>query len=156
MSLSNRKNQISFLQVRTKNDPGVSQTSDNVADAFKQVNNVLLQFDRRTTAISGTLQVTSGTLGQISGSFIQTSQSLAPVSRSVARIEALPILSGNLVGPVALSAGTTAVGHALGRIPNGYFIADLSGPAIIYRTAWDTSSLTVSSSISTNAKFWIF
>jgi hypothetical protein len=156
MSLSNRKNQISFLQVRAKENPAAAQNSDNAADAFKQLNNVLLQYDRRITAVSGTLRITSGTLGTISGSFIQTSQSFSAVSRSVARIEAIPILSGNLVGPVSLSMGTTIVGHSLGRVPNGYLTADMTSPAIIYRTDWSSTNITVSSSISTNAKFWIF
>lgn len=155
MSLTNRKNQISFLQVRTKQDPGVSQTSDNVADAFKQVNNVLLQFDRRTTLISGSLRTLSGSASVTSGTLASISSSYTALSASF--VEGSPILSGSLIGPTTLDGGMiTTVAHGLGRVPNGYFIADLTSGSTVFRTGWDATNLSLSSSVTTGVKLWIF
>lgn len=56
-----------------------------------------------------------------------------------------------------LSIGDNTINHLLGRKPNGWFIADVDGAAVIYRSAaMNNLTLTLNSDAIVNIKLWVF
>lgn len=58
-----------------------------------------------------------------------------------------------------LSIGTAAVriSHTLGRQPLGWIVTDIDKNANIYRTAWDSKTITLTSSAAaTTVSLWVY
>lgn len=43
-----------------------------------------------------------------------------------------------------ITGATVVINHGLGRVPTGWYIVDLDVQVTIYRTAWDSTTLTLS------------
>jgi hypothetical protein len=43
----------------------------------------------------------------------------------------------------SLLPGSNVVYHTLGRVPSGWIVSDKTGSATLWRTAWDTQTITV-------------
>lgn len=73
-------------------------------------------------------------------------------------IIALPILNGNQVSDVSLTASTPlAINHLLGRMPKGWFLTDNTANAVIWRTQnFNQFSIILEASADTTISFWIF
>ena len=71
---------------------------------------------------------------------------------------ALPILAGNQINNVPLTANTPlAINHLLQRMPQGWFLTDNSANATIWRSApLNSSTITLESSANTTISFWVF
>lgn len=63
--------------------------------------------------------------------------------------------AGSLVSADLIS-GTTLVNHGLGRQPIGWALADIDGAATVYRSAWDSSKLSLVSSAAVSAKLLVW
>lgn len=161
-----KKNQVSFLQIRPTGNPAALQTSDNAADAFKQVNTILRNVNSAhlavSTSVAAELTDASGSTAILSGSFNELSSSVSDVSGSLVVFKNVytntPIVSGTLLGPTVITSTPSAIPHGLGRLPNGFFVADKDTLGDIYRTAWSSSTITLvtNSTGSVNIKLWIF
>lgn len=73
-------------------------------------------------------------------------------------IISLPILNGNQISSVILTATTPKViNHLLQRMPQGWFLTDNTGNAAIWRTAiFNDLTITLEASADTTISFWIF
>lgn len=68
----------------------------------------------------------------------------------------IPFLDGALVTATIQNAATT-VAHTLARQPRGWFVTDRVANAGIWRTAWDSRTITLQSSAANTAiTFWVF
>lgn len=70
----------------------------------------------------------------------------------------LPILNGNLLDDIALTASTPkAINHLLQRMPQGWFLIDNTAQAVIWRTqAFNIYTLTLESDADTTISLWVF
>lgn len=67
------------------------------------------------------------------------------------------IVDGVLVKNVTLTTTATKVSHTLARTPLGYIVVDLNKDARIFRTAWDTNTISLTSTdTGTLVSLWIF
>jgi hypothetical protein len=66
------------------------------------------------------------------------------------------ILSSNLVSVVFSGAGSKSIAHTLQKQPIGWVIVDKNTTAGLYRTAWDSSTLTLTASASGNFTILVF
>ena len=68
------------------------------------------------------------------------------------------ILQGNSLGTITLNANTPKpFPHGLNRMPQGWFVTDLTSQAVIWRSAAFTSQLiTLESSADTTLSVWVF
>jgi len=73
-------------------------------------------------------------------------------------ILALPILNGNMIDSIFLTASTPkAINHLLGRMPQGWFLTDNSKNAVIWRSAeFNQFTITLEASADTTISFWVF
>lgn len=71
---------------------------------------------------------------------------------------ALPILSGNMISSVNLTASTPlAINHLLQRMPQGWFLTDNTAQAVVWRSAaLNNYTITLESDADTTISFWIF
>lgn len=70
---------------------------------------------------------------------------------------ALKILQGRQVNNLSLANGVTVFNHGLQRVPVGWYITDVDGGAVIYRSApFNSSTLTLTSSAAVTVSLWIF
>lgn len=71
---------------------------------------------------------------------------------------ALPILQGNLIANIALTASTAqAINHLLARPPIGWFLTDNTASATVWRTTpFNKSTITLEASANTTISFWVF
>lgn len=68
-----------------------------------------------------------------------------------------PINQGNLVTNVKIKTGVNVINHKLSRKQVGYFIADITGPALLYRTAdFNNLTLTLTSTGDCMISLWVF
>jgi len=73
------------------------------------------------------------------------------------QIETNPLLKGNLLEDISLSASTTTVvRHKLNIIPKGYIIVSQSQPASIYLQDKDSTTLTLYSSADVTVSLYVF
>lgn len=80
----------------------------------------------------------------------QWSQMLNPVL-------ALPLNQGLVLKSVSLANGTTVLNHLLGRMLQGWFIVDINGPALVYRSQPKNNlTLTLTSNASVTADIFVF
>lgn len=71
---------------------------------------------------------------------------------------ALPIVNGNMIESVNLTASTPkAINHLLQRMPQGWFLTDNTAQAIVWRSAALTNTtITLESDADTTINFWVF
>ncbi len=70
---------------------------------------------------------------------------------------AIKLLQGRQVVSVSLINGATIIPHKLQRMPIGWFITDVNGSAVIYRSApFTDTTLTLTSSAAVTASLWIY
>ena len=70
----------------------------------------------------------------------------------------LPILSGNQIDDISLTANTAKViNHLLQRLPQGWFIVDINANTAIWRTSsWTTTTITLESSADAIISIYVF
>ena len=65
----------------------------------------------------------------------------------VRELQQLKILDGALLGPFSLSGGTPKqVRHTLKRQPKGWWVVDQQHQNVVFRTSWDSDSITLDAS----------
>ena len=58
---------------------------------------------------------------------------------------------------ISATIGTnTVIQHNLKRVPKGFIVVDRGNAGVVYRTAWDNQSITLTSSVSGDFKFLLF
>ena len=68
-----------------------------------------------------------------------------------------PFLDGRRIDGVQLTAGEVVVTHKLGRRPVGWWVIDqLTAPASLYRTSWDSQRITFTSGGTGSCSLWVF
>lgn len=73
-----------------------------------------------------------------------------------------PLLANNLnnvsiLSNISLKAGINVINHMLGEIQQGWFLVDVQGPSVIYRSAaFNASTLTLTSSADVVASIGVF
>ena len=70
----------------------------------------------------------------------------------------LPILNGNMIEGISLTATTPlVVNHLLQRMPHGWFLTDNNADAVVWRSAAFTNlTITLESSANTTVSIWVF
>jgi hypothetical protein len=70
----------------------------------------------------------------------------------------LPILAGNQINSIALTATTPkAVNHLLQRMPQGWFLVDINANAVIWRpAAWNDATITLESSANVTVSIYVY
>lgn len=63
---------------------------------------------------------------------------------------------GVMLSNVVLAPGLNPISHTLQRQPLGYVITDLTSNATVWRTTWNSNTLTLQSSIATTVQIWVF
>lgn len=73
-------------------------------------------------------------------------------------ILALPVLAGNQINSIVLTATTPkAINHLLQRMPQGWFVVDKNASAVIWRSSpWTTTTLTLESSANVTINIWVY
>jgi hypothetical protein len=64
------------------------------------------------------------------------------IAQMVSSLISDPLLSRQIIS-VSLASGSNVVSHNLKRQPKGWLISDRNSAATIYRTAWDSASITL-------------
>lgn len=72
------------------------------------------------------------------------------------QIAAVPMLQGNAVSATLVASKPQAINHLLQRQPQGWFLIDNTADAVVWRTAWNQSTLTLESSANTTISLWVF
>jgi hypothetical protein len=67
------------------------------------------------------------------------------IAQMVSSLISDPMLSRQTIS-VSLASGTNVVSHNLKRQPKGWLISDRNSAATLYRTAWDSQSITLQAS----------
>ena len=68
-----------------------------------------------------------------------------------------PLVSGISLKKIALNNGTTSINHLLGRVPQGWYVTDITGSALIYRSQpFNNLTLTLTSNAAVIVNLWIF
>ena len=72
-------------------------------------------------------------------------------------IIASPLSSSSILQGIALIDGVNIINHKLGRMMRGWFITDINGYAILYRSApFNSSTLTLTSSAACIVNIGVF
>lgn len=73
-------------------------------------------------------------------------------------IISVPLLSGNLISDISLTASTPkAINHLLQQMPQGWFLVDNTANAVVWRAAdFTTTTITLESSANTTISLWVF
>lgn len=67
-----------------------------------------------------------------------------------------PFIGGNLLTGIKLTINTPlAVNHGLGRQPVVWTLTDINAGASVYRTTWDTNTITLEATASCSIAIWI-
>lgn len=77
------------------------------------------------------------------------------VNQALIPLQSSPFVGGVLLTDVALVTGSNAVPHTLGRTPIMWVITDRNGTATIYRTAWNTSTISLTVSANLTVSLWV-
>lgn len=67
----------------------------------------------------------------------------------------IPILDG-VQFSAPLVTGSNRLAHPLQRIPLGWITVDRNGVATVYRTAWDSRTITLTASAAVTLQIWIY
>jgi hypothetical protein len=76
------------------------------------------------------------------------SQTLDPILR-------IPVIDGVQVS-YSLVSGSNRISHPLQRIPQGWIIVDRNSAATVYRTAWDSRTISLTASGAINISVWVY
>ena len=55
-----------------------------------------------------------------------------------------------------ISTSDTVIAHSLVRIPRAFILLDKTGLGDVYRVDWNSSTITLKSSVQVAIKFWLF
>lgn len=82
------------------------------------------------------------------------------VYNTLQSITNLPLLSGQLIGPITLASGDNEVPHKLGRPANGYILTRVNAAVTLYdkesTNTMRTQFILINSSGTCIAYFWVF
>lgn len=80
------------------------------------------------------------------------------MKKFVKPLEDCPLLDGILLENVDLAnAVNTVINHKLGRQPRGWIVVDHAGTGtLIYRIAWNSSTLTLLAAAACTVSLWVF
>jgi hypothetical protein len=68
----------------------------------------------------------------------------------------VPFLDGAVMSQVTLASGSNRIAQPLQRRPLGWFITDRNSAATVYRTAWDSNTITLTASAATTVDIWVY
>ena len=72
-------------------------------------------------------------------------------------ILANPVNNVSILPGVSLKLGTNVINHLLGKVQQGWFLTDIQGPAVIYRSIpFNNLTLTLVSSAAVNVSIGVF
>lgn len=78
------------------------------------------------------------------------------LQRYFIQLQDVPFLVGRSLN-TSITAGTPVVlYHALGRTPVGWWVTDINAASIVYRSAWDESSITLNASVNCTVSVWVY
>lgn len=77
------------------------------------------------------------------------------VDAAITPLQNSPFVGGVLLTGIALTTGSNAVPHTLGRTPIMWVITDRNGVATIYRTAWNTLTISLTVSANLTVSLWV-
>lgn len=66
------------------------------------------------------------------------------------------ISDGVMLSNVTLAAGLNPISHTLQRQPLGFVITDKTSNAVVWRTTWNDTTLTLQASLATTVQIWVF
>jgi hypothetical protein len=67
-----------------------------------------------------------------------------------------PFIGGSILsGLSVLAASAVAFNHGLGRVPQVWTITDQGASAVVWRTAWDATTITLQSSADCTINIWV-
>lgn len=67
-----------------------------------------------------------------------------------------PLLQARKVGEVELDAAPKEIAHGLGRVPEGWLVADPDVAAMVWRTGKTAETLTLGASASVRGTLWVW
>jgi hypothetical protein len=79
-------------------------------------------------------------------------ENVAGVLDSLVRV---PVIDGVHV-TATLASGSNRIAQTLQRIPQGWIIVDRDSAATVYRTAWDSKTMTLTASGAVTIKMWVY
>lgn len=65
-------------------------------------------------------------------------------------------LKGVLIEDVSVTTAATTINHKLGKQPQGWLILDQDTNATVWRTSWDSESITLDTSANCTITLWVF
>lgn len=67
------------------------------------------------------------------------------------------LIQGKLISNISITIGSNQINHLLSKQQTGYFITDINGPAIIYRSLpLNDKTLTLTSNANCIVSIWMF
>jgi len=93
-----------------------------------------------------TVQTANQQLNQIQAYITQAFNSLLNLS---------PFLGGQLIQNVSVSTAGTVINTGLGRVPQIWTLCDQQADATVWRTAWNSNSITLKSSADCVISLWV-
>lgn len=66
-----------------------------------------------------------------------------------------PFLGGNLLQNVAVATGGTQITHGLNRQPQLWVLCDQNTNTTVWRTAWDTNTITLKCGSNCTINLWV-
>jgi hypothetical protein len=78
----------------------------------------------------------------------------ANISQAFAALSS-PFLGGQLIQNVSVGTTATVINHGLGRQPQIWTLCDQQANAIVWRTAWNSNSITLQATAACTLSLWV-
>lgn len=78
----------------------------------------------------------------------------ANISSAFAAISG-PFIGGQLIQNVSVGTGATTINHGLGRQPQIWTLCDQQNNAVVWRSAWNSNSITLIASAACTMSIWV-
>jgi len=86
-------------------------------------------------------------------------EDLSAVQDNIIRV-LTPVLKVQLIDGVQIKvdlvSGSQRIAHNLGRVPQGFVVVDTTSAETFYRTAWDSSTMTVTATGTATFSIWVY
>lgn len=77
------------------------------------------------------------------------------VGQILNKVVKVSILDGTQI-EADLASGANIINHGLGRTPQGWIVVDRDSAATVYRTAWDSATLSLTASATVTVQLWVY